>query len=74
MLELIDVTVTGDLIAEIEGKCYLLRRWERGSWRAVMVEKDQFGRWKVCDDDDWIIRDGKILWRETGWDLRVVNS
>lgn len=70
MLELVDCTVTGKLVAKVDGKLFLLRRWERGKWRADMVDINQFGRYTPCDDDDWIIRDGKILWREVGWDLR----
>ena len=74
MLDLVDVTMTGKLIAEIEGKHYLLQRWECGHWRAVMVDVGIFGGWSPCDDDTFIIRDGKILWREVGWNREKVYS
>ena len=69
-MNLTDITPTGHLIAEINGEHYKLRRWERGYWRANKVKRDQHGFWYVCDDDDFIIRDGVFLWREVGWDLR----
>jgi len=70
MTELVDLMPSGDLVAEIGGKHYHLRRWERGMWRSCMVHRDQVGRWVTCDDDDWIIKDGRIIAREIGWDLR----
>ena len=69
MMDLVDVTATGKLIAEIDGQHFLLTRWERGVWRAVMVDRGVYGGWSPCDDDDFIIRDGVILWREVGWRL-----
>ena len=72
MMELVDVTATGKLVAEIDGKYYLLRKWERGVWRADMVDRGVFGGWSPCDDDDWIIREGRILRHETGWRLTKV--
>ena len=74
MLDLIDITPTGKLIAQINGKLYMLRRWEHGTWRSVMVQKDTKGFYFVCDDDDWIILDGRIIGREIGWDLRRENE
>ena len=73
MLDLIDITPTGKLIAQINGKLYMLRRWEHGTWRSVMVDKNTNGSYFVCDDDDWIIKDGEILVREVGWDRRRIN-
>ena len=70
MLDIVDMMPTGDLVAEIDGKRYWLRRWEHGTWRACMVSKDHNGWYRVCDDDDYIIKDGKIIAREIGWDLR----
>ena len=79
MLELADVTPTGKLIAEINGEYYMLRYKDRGElcpadkglWRSIKVWRNQFGNWVCCDDDDWLIdRNGKIVAREIGWDLR----
>ena len=72
-LELVDVTVTGKLIAEIDGKHYMLRSWEAGCWRADMVDRGLFGWWSACDDDDWIIRNGVVIAREIGWERRREN-
>ena len=69
-MELTGVTPGGKLIAEIGGAHFVLRRRERGNWRAIMVKQDWNGFWFCCDDDDWIISDGRVLWREVGWDLR----
>ena len=70
MLDIVDLMPSGDPIAEIDGNLYWLRRWERGEWRACKVSKDHFGWYRVCDDDDFIIRDGRVIRREVGWDLR----
>lgn len=78
MLELVDVTATGKLIAEIDGEYYLLQykdkglywKEDAGLWRANKVDVGVFGGWSFCDDDDWMIdRDGKVVARETGWRL-----
>ena len=70
MLNLIDVTKTGKVICEIDGKYYRLIFWKNGEWYADQVERDQYGRWVTCDDDVWIIRGDKIVRRMIGWDKR----
>ena len=76
MLDLVDVTPTGKLVAEIDGEFYLLQerdkglywREDAGLWRATKVDIGVFGMWSPCDDDDFLIdRDGKVVARETGW-------
>lgn len=69
-MNLTDITPTGNLIAEINGERFILRRWESGYWRAIKVKQDSNGFWFCCDDDDWIISDGRVLWREVGWEMR----
>lgn len=68
--KLTDITPTGKCIVDIDGEQYQLRRYEGRYWRAIKVKQDQSGFWFCCDDDDYIIGGGKVLWREVGWDLR----
>lgn len=69
----IDLTPAGKRVVYLDGEFYLLRVWERGYWRAIKVKQDSNGFWYCCDDDDWIIKDGVVQWREVGWDLRREN-
>ena len=49
----------------------ILRPEDRGLWRCDKVKRDRNGFWYCCDDDDYLIDDdGRIVARETGWDLR----
>ena len=67
------------MIIEIGGECYkvrgydpgILRPEDRGLLRAHKVKQDWGGFWFCCDDDDYLIdREGKIIAREIGWNLR----
>ena len=49
----------------------VLRTEDKGLWRCHKVDRDWNGRWFCCDDDDYLITDdGRIVARETGWNLR----
>lgn len=68
------ITIGGEHYRIIGVDPGILRPEDRGLIRAVKVSRDQFGRWVVCDDDDWLIADRQIVARETGWDLRRIDE
>ena len=49
----------------------VLRPEDKGLIRCHKVKQDWNGEWFCCDDDDYLVdENGKIVARETGWDLR----
>ena len=48
---------------------------DHGLYRAWKVKRDQFNRWFVCDDDDYMIDPDifKIVAKEYDWCLRREN-
>lgn len=65
-------------VIRIEGEYYRLRyrdsgfthKEDKGLWRADKVTWDR-DHWGIHDDDDYLLSDdGKVIARETGWNLR----
>ena len=63
-------------IVKLGNEYYSVREYvqKHKAWRCQRMEwSDQFGRWFVCDDDNYIINNGgNIICREVGWDLKEV--
>ena len=64
-------------VTQIGDEFYAIRDYDRHyhAWRCSRVQFSQArGTWYTDDDDNWIIdRDGNILLKERGWDLRKVG-
>ena len=64
-------------VTQIGDEFYAIRDYDRHyhAWRCSRVKYNfESGVWYTDDDDNWIIdRDGNILMKERGWDLRKVK-
>ena len=64
-------------VTKIGGTCYAIRDYvpKHRAWRCWPVEwSDIHDDWSPTDDDNWLIdRDGHIVCKERGWDLREVK-